>query len=936
MKFYSQADEMRDYCSFYFIIFLIVWAFSETDAIRRRNEKNQQTFVVRYKNGDQTIPVTVVLDDKKQTEYVINMSPRTPEKSVTLYDFKQRTIAYKDLTNRECFLGRLTDETLNHEINALSEVQSPIESHPKVLSLVPHKSALTPTEIRNIAGQQTAVFCRKMNTWLIMPQGNHRILKREVDEVEERSYSRHGFHTVKYSHHGHETRRRYRKPSATSSQSTLEEQSIPEPQSRKNGLQSWNSTSENVSKDDLPLENQFERHGGDNHYSSLFVPERNFKHGDHPKIKNENFSSDYLDKNKRPLETDLNSSTHQSPGSLTKYEDYLNRDLVVDSNNKKYIQSSEWDPLLYPSTLQNRNGEMNNRNTNDGTLNAHYRKSNIETEGDFSNETLDIPEGKILLTSDIPEEHNENPDVSINVLEIPKISKKFETVGHVPGIHETFVQPDEDVHSIFEGFHNLNGNLAASRSHDSYSPVSLNTIRNRQRTKTVSDDSLKAIDSETSPTQDRVPFNNFYVEHISQTTTSTPASKQKHFLATNSLNTNTLNLDKIDYSDSLPKNINHHHKSEVLFENNFLSGKLNPAFDHSQISVENKNNINSIPHLRFNNHNVPTNFNIRNSDDKQQNSDKFVKNQPVFPPNQVHLHDILRNFKPDEIVIDIEKIPTEKPPDSTSSFRGRDTSFTRNHDHLPSSNKTYSFHSLGRNRNIENVTNSSRTINHSQNLPSQRSHLSRTRNFQFHSSNQYPASLPSHNFLRTDAKEDPFLGQLPRLGALPPGVSLHPRHPQAPYADMVRTNMLHTLPQRNINRAIKPHRQRHHRRKDHHDSGSCCKSNSKLSTCCSWHLRRGMHINSSCCASLKHRDSLNQRNLIPSVHSRRVKYRNAALPIKDTLPVQVLQNRDNLPPMQRKIHDDKKDRCQKAKMCRTLYESTRQVMVCRNINVDGC
>ncbi|GFV35178.1 hypothetical protein TNCV_2988141 [Trichonephila clavipes] len=50
---------------------------------------SRMTFVVRYKNGEQTIPVTVVLDYKKQTEYVINMSPRATTKTVTLYDFKQ-------------------------------------------------------------------------------------------------------------------------------------------------------------------------------------------------------------------------------------------------------------------------------------------------------------------------------------------------------------------------------------------------------------------------------------------------------------------------------------------------------------------------------------------------------------------------------------------------------------------------------------------------------------------------------------------------------------------------------------------------------------------------------------------------------------------------------------------------------------------------------
>ncbi|GBM20710.1 hypothetical protein AVEN_105947-1 [Araneus ventricosus] len=173
-----------------------------------------QTFVVRYKNGEHTVPVTVVLDYKKQTEYVINMSPRAATKTVTLYDFKQKTIAYKDLTNRECFLGRLTYETLSEETDALTKIHSPVERQPKVLSLDPHRSSLTPTEIRNMAGQKTAVFCGKMNTWLVLPRETHTIQKREVDEIDERTFHRHGYHTVRYSHFGRETRRRYRNPAS--------------------------------------------------------------------------------------------------------------------------------------------------------------------------------------------------------------------------------------------------------------------------------------------------------------------------------------------------------------------------------------------------------------------------------------------------------------------------------------------------------------------------------------------------------------------------------------------------------------------------------------------------------------------------------------------------------------------------------------------------
>ncbi|KFM63198.1 hypothetical protein X975_23748, partial [Stegodyphus mimosarum] len=178
------------------------------------------------------------------------MNPRTPAKSVTLYDFKQRTIAYKDLTNKECFLGRLTHETMNHESAVLHEVKNPVDSKPKILSLDPHKPALTPTEIRNIAGQKTAVFCRKMNTWLLRPLTTHKITKRDVsEEFEEQTYNRHGYHTVQYAHYGRETRRWYRNPSRTNTRNRTQIYQIPA--ENKNPRQSPEIPSETFNFDEI-------------------------------------------------------------------------------------------------------------------------------------------------------------------------------------------------------------------------------------------------------------------------------------------------------------------------------------------------------------------------------------------------------------------------------------------------------------------------------------------------------------------------------------------------------------------------------------------------------------------------------------------------------------------------------------------------------------
>lgn len=144
------------------------------------NQAGRHTYVVRYKHGDSLIPVTVVLDYKRQTEYVINMNSRTPAKSVTLYDFKERVIAYKDLKNSECFIGRLTHETIHNEDAVLKRLKSPVEDLPLILTIDNNRPSLTPTEVRNMAGHKTAVFCRRMNTWTLLPESENKRERRDT------------------------------------------------------------------------------------------------------------------------------------------------------------------------------------------------------------------------------------------------------------------------------------------------------------------------------------------------------------------------------------------------------------------------------------------------------------------------------------------------------------------------------------------------------------------------------------------------------------------------------------------------------------------------------------------------------------------------------------------------------------------------------------
>ncbi|GIY57137.1 hypothetical protein CDAR_466771 [Caerostris darwini] len=1022
------------------LMFLGVLWCSALFLVDARNEKNQQTFVVRYKVGEQTIPVTVVLDYKKQTEYVINMSPRATTKTVTLYDFKQKTIAYKDLTNRECFLGHLTHETLNEETDALSRIQNPVEHQPKILSLDPHRSSLTPTEIRNMAGQKTAVFCRKMNTWLVLPRESHSIQKREAEEIDERTYHRHGYHTIRYSHYGHETRRRFRNPyrnttrhlsqrrgnaseinnskienSVTSlpfednpfpSQSLTVQQQFPRPEHLRtnfngNSLSTHpNSNYQTPPEADVKAEpppvpqyeydsstfppNYLSRQNGydsqipfDSRFPAIQENQDN-RIQDSTHIKKE--TSDYTSGNNLSQSNDSTALRYVFENSgvrNNRFPQNGHSPLYKAGNveHKHYLEPSEFNR----NVVETDTNQFNERN-GDFQLNGNPIQSGIEKEPIPVGHHLNIPR-EDFSSNYFNQLHTQtDPDVSTNVLEIPKITKEFENLNNP--IHTASVyQQNEDVHDIFEGFLNLRNNHPTSGLEDVNNSHLISSEPNRGKEHNYPDISLtnnypnfphSSLNNDTHYNQHRkgnsYPFSNSEVS----TSTDYPDLTTKTYNYFNRITTVPQSYSNV-ITDSVTIKSYEPDTIELTTQKSSPKWSYNPLKPAS-LSNNNENALNKATHNFFttrepayvfsnnkyshqrsdipseSDHNeraksftsVPNSFeeNLhKNNGHKILPSSPINENKEAIPSQEIRFQNILHNYKPDQIVIDVGSIPNQPSPDSTLDFqRSAHSGIEYSNRKIPSNARPIygqkSEQRAGETRRGRPVQKTVHHHNRANNLqPRYRNDVSyqtrKSNSPQHHRRNE--SSLYQHrqydNNIRPIVYPRQYAAPLPtntrksypKLDSLPPGVSIHPRHPKAPYADMFHSNFLPSVPQDNRFRTLKPHRQRHHKKKGRL-SNSCCRANGKNdnpqsccragdTSCCSLH-RRASSRKEPCCSSVKYGKS--EQSVPPQQNHVR------------------LQNKSPSPQQVRKVADDKRDRCQKEKLCRTLYESTQQVMVKKN------
>lgn len=184
------------------IIFILLIA-----KLAELNHRNKQTYSVKYKINDQIIPVRIEFDDSRQIEYVMNLhSDKGGRNSVTFYDFKQGVVIYKELTARECYIARLTYETLERERAKLERKKNFIIDSSTIVTVYATNKAIPPSKMKSLIGVRGARFCRGMHSYLIGDKYDHHYRsKREASHFVQRSYGHYGQHNTNYAHYGHET-----------------------------------------------------------------------------------------------------------------------------------------------------------------------------------------------------------------------------------------------------------------------------------------------------------------------------------------------------------------------------------------------------------------------------------------------------------------------------------------------------------------------------------------------------------------------------------------------------------------------------------------------------------------------------------------------------------------------------------------------------------
>ncbi|XP_035228466.1 probable serine/threonine-protein kinase DDB_G0276461 [Stegodyphus dumicola] len=689
------------------------------------------------------------------------------------------------------------------------------------------------------------------------------------------------------------------------------------------------------------------------------------------------------------------------------------------------------------------------------------RNRNIETEA-LAEEKLHNVNGYepqiIDQVGDTPST-TEYPDVSINVLEIPKITNKFENLSN-RAKSNIAGQNNEDIRTEFEGFYDLRGNYPSSRNNQNLNSSIHQQLNGEERQQFL------------------IPNSHTFTNHISSQVNAYDNLKHKSNVSYPHNTKSTTPREEILYTTSSPE-----HESIINTQSNYFN-KINnltatfynnPNFDANNIiltdttkltalaeefpytisSSEHKriinapsNYINEVKELNATTYNNPNNRHIfqtfshsaRNSPTKQNafssnvissneflfsntldkdrisepnalniipkpyaiaelptmgksisipshrsdlpsentldenidnnassnseinkdnifskpngnNTNKYNLHTDIKPnlitedetsPRRIRFQNVLRDFKPDKIIIDVGKLSTEQPPDSTSDFRHRtktnDSPTNRTFNNVikardkqseQSAGTTFRSHPiyitrgprLRENHSIQKQRHNGVTFHVRKDVFPRQEQLNNSHqqghSRLIYSRNEIPLQseiVSAHQF-RHPHQYDHQL----QMNVLPPGVSMHPRHPQAPYANMVHANMIQSLPQSNSDHTS--HRQRHHRKKDRF-TNSCCKTTESSSTrqsCC----RSG----SSCCSGL--RRTLPRTSCCSSKnnHNKQVHF-----PYRNQKQV---QNDQPQPQVTGKLLDTR-NRCQKEKMCRTVYESTQQVMVCRSVNIAGC
>lgn len=616
-------------------------------------------------------------------------------------------------------------------------------------------------------------------------------------------------------------------------------------------------------------------------------------------------------------------------------------------------------------------------------------------------------------------------DVSTNVLEIPRITKEFENIKSNENTSRVFKShslpdnyfPASHIHPENKPFLHLNNNLQkenAPLAHHPYFPTQNHIINSEHRIHL--EESIPYIPpaeiiSTTTESHVLTTPDYFSTRRLPNSVANSP--RQTSFQTEDGVN--SFQISSHQQSHLLPSE-NKYAKHTILKSDGVL-GIGNSMENIQNFTFTTKHPITQTEYKSVTNHrsDIPNqDKDIRLSSPSQTriNPGRSAYS-PVslndtsdvgIPSYQRRYESVLRDFKPDEIVIDIENIPTHPPTPVTASFQRKVLTTVQPIIRTQSTERVRSDTAIRREQNsgttwhtfIPTTKQPRRRINGGTRRPAQHQPsflVQKNHNRQFikpsHQTNQFDRNRhfiqqPNRNHMRysgrsslsPNAQIPAHLNQpqhFSQFNNLPPGISVHPRHPQAPYADMVHSNRPPTMPFVSADETLmKPHRQRHHRKKDRlansccrlrgkpNDLQSCCRNGGP---CCSRAHRRIQSQGKQCCStsnvagqgipvnqiqpSLRIPNQIQQpRRPVNQIHPS-LRTTNQIQPSLRTSnkiqpPIKTLNHIQ--PSLRASLHSqpsssskaDGKDRCQKEKMCRTLYESTQQVMVCRNALIEGC
>lgn len=169
-------------------------------------QDNTEAYTLYFRKGREKVPVRIELDLKEKTAHVHSESP-TSVAAISLYDYKARAIAFKDETNKTCYIERMHDPSIVYERRLIRSLRNQVLfGSPETLYAA--APSLTKKQLLARGGKKIYQFCKNAKTFIISGKWKSESGLRKKRDLHngylQRSYSHHEQHTQSYAKFGHE------------------------------------------------------------------------------------------------------------------------------------------------------------------------------------------------------------------------------------------------------------------------------------------------------------------------------------------------------------------------------------------------------------------------------------------------------------------------------------------------------------------------------------------------------------------------------------------------------------------------------------------------------------------------------------------------------------------------------------------------------------